>query len=132
VDKSEHPSASFAAACEVHLDARWRWHLARERGLFQGMLEAEIAAAAAAQRMEAALAAMGADPRTRDLEIALARLGFDARSEFARDVARQNEAMAAAAPFWNRIARGEEGESGFPLPPDGHDGVRPRGGRPRY
>ena len=93
-------AASFDAAREAHADARWAWHLARDRGRFLAMLDAEIAAAAALERMEAALARMQA---------ALARTGLDRAfcALAVRDYVAEDEERAAAAPFWGRVARGE-------------------------
>ncbi len=101
-------AASFDDAREAHADARWAWHLARERGRFLAMLDAEIAAAAAVERMEAALARVQA---------ALARTGLDPAfcAQNVRDYVAENEEQAAAAPFWGRIARGEE-EGGATAP----------------
>ncbi len=101
-------AASFDAAREAHADARWAWHLAREGGRFLAMLDAEIAAAAAVERMEAALARVQA---------ALARTGLDPAfcAQNVRDYVAENEEQAAAAPFWGRIARGEE-EGGATAP----------------
>ena len=100
-------AASFEDARTAHADARWAWHLARERGRFLAMLDAEIAAAAAVERMEAALARMQA---------ALVRTGLDPAfcAQSARDYVAENEERAAAAPFWGRIARGEEGGAAAP------------------
>ena len=96
-------AASFEDARAAHADARWAWHLARERGRFLAMLDAEIAAAAAVERMEAALARMQA---------ALARAGLDPAfcTQDVRDHVAENEARAAEAPFWGRIALGEKKE----------------------
>ncbi len=101
-------AASFEDARTAHADARWAWHLARERGRFLAMLDAEIAAAAAVERMEAALARMQA---------ALARTGLDPAfcAQNVRDYVAENEEQAAVAPFWGRIARGEE-EGGATAP----------------
>ena len=100
-------AASFDDAREAHADARWAWHLARERGRFLAMLDAEIAAAAAVERMEAALARVQA---------ALARTGLDPAfcALAVRDYVAENEERAAAAHFWGRIARGEKGGAAAP------------------
>ncbi len=100
-------AASFDDAREAHADARWAWHLAREGGRFLAMLDAEIAAAAAVERMEAALARMQA---------ALARTGLDPAfcAQNVRDYVAENEEQAAAAPFWGRIAWSEEGGATAP------------------
>ena len=99
-------AASFDDARAAHADARWAWHLARERGRFLAMLHAEIAAAAL-ERMEAALARMQAT---------LARTGLDPAfcALVVQDYVAENEERAAAAPFWGRIARGEDGGAAAP------------------
>ena len=102
-------AASFDDAREAHADARWAWHLARERGRFIAMLDAEIEAAAALERMEAALARMQAALAGKGLAPA-----FCARD--VREYVAQNEERAAAAPFWSRIARGEAEEGGAAAP----------------
>ena len=85
--------ATFWGAREAYADARWQWHLARERGEFIAMLDAEIRAAAAREGMDAALARMGFDQ--------------DFRTDAVRDFATEEEELAAMSPFWRRIARGE-------------------------
>ena len=86
---------TFQAAREAHADARWKWHLARERGQFRAMLDAEIEAKTAMEHMEAALAGMG--------------FYGDFCEQAVGDFMRENEGWAAEAPFWGRIARGEQG-----------------------
>ena len=94
-------AASFDAAHKAHADARWAWHLARGHGRFLAMLDAEIAAAAAVERVEAALARMGLDRAF--------------CTQAVRDYAAENEERAAAAaPFWGRIGRGEDGGAATP------------------
>ena len=88
-------TVTFDTARAAHADARWKWHLARERGQFSAMLDAEIKAQAAVEHMEAALAGMGFDR--------------DFCEQAVSDFLRENEEWAAVAPFWGRIARGEQG-----------------------